>query len=243
MNGMIYVVGLGPGDISMMTGEARTAIENSDTIVGYRVYTELISELCRGKDVIESGMRQERERCKKCVELAKQGHTVALICSGDAGVYGMASPLLEIADEEGFDDVVIVPGVTAALSGAARLGAPIGHDFCVISLSDLLTPWELIEKRLKSAAEADFCIVIYNPTSHKRSDHLERARDIMLTTIPGDRPCGFVKNIGRDGMETATCRLSELSDDMVDMFTTVFIGNSNTKICNGRLVTPRGYRQ
>ena len=155
----------------------------------------------------------------------------------------MASPLLEIADEEGFDDVVIVPGVTAALSGAARLGAPIGHDFCVISLSDLLTPWELIEKRLKSAAEADFCIVLYNPTSHKRIDHLARARDIMLTKIPGDRPCGFVKNIGRDGMETATCRLSELSDDMVDMFTTVFIGNSNTKICNGRLVTPRGYRQ
>ncbi len=239
----VYAVGIGPGDISMMTGEARRALEKSDVIVGYKVYIDLIRDLCVGKELIESGMRRERERCRKCVELAKAGKTVALVCSGDAGVYGMASPLLEIAYEEGFDDVVIVPGVTAALSGSAVLGAPLGHDFCVISLSDLLTPWEVIEKRLKSAAQGDFCIAIYNPSSHKRADYLKRACDIMLTILPPDRPCGYVRNIGRDEMSYRTCTLSELADEDVDMFTTVFIGNSSTRIVNGRLITPRGYDQ
>ena len=172
---------------------------------------------------------------------SNDGKVVALICSGDAGIYGMASPLLETAQKMGFDDVEIIPGITAASSGAAVLGAPINHDFCVISLSDLLTPWELIEKRLRYAAKGDFSIVMYNPSSHKRADYLKKACDIMLTEISPDTVCGYVKNIGREGTEMNVCTLKELVSKQVDMFTTVFIGNSNTKIINGKMVTPRGY--
>jgi precorrin-3B C17-methyltransferase len=241
--GKIYVVGLGPGDTSMLTDRAAEALKNSDVIVGYKVYTDLIGKLCEGKQVIESGMRQEVERCRMCLDLAKEGRTVALVCSGDAGVYGMASPMLEIAADSGDSDIDIevVCGITAALSGAATLGAPIGHDFCVISLSDLLTPWELIEKRLCLAAEADLCIVLYNPSSHKRPDYLKRACEIMLTKLPSERLTGYVRNIGREGTFSKICTLKELADEQVDMFTTVFIGNSQTKACDGKLVTPRGY--
>ena len=242
--GKIYVVGLGPGDESMMTAQAAEAIRSSDVVIGYKVYTDLVKGLCTGKQVIESGMKQELERCQKCVELAKEGDTVALVCSGDAGVYGMASPMLEIAGKSGDDiEIEIVPGITAALSGAAVLGAPIGHDFCVISLSDLLTPWELIEKRLKLAAEADLCIVLYNPSSHKRADYLKKACEVMLTTLPADRPCGYVRNIGRDGTDKKICSLAELAEEQVDMFTTVFIGNSMTRVIGDDLVTPRGYKE
>ena len=181
-------------------------------------------------------------RCEKCVEFAREGKTAALICSGDAGVYGMASPLLEIAEREGFTDVEVIPGVTAALSGAALLGAPLSHDFCVISLSDLMTPWELIEKRLRCAAEGDFCIAIYNPASRKRADYLQKACGILARTLPEDTPCGYVRNIGRDGCETIVCSLKELSQVNVDMFVTVFIGNSRTRAVDGKLITPRGYR-
>ena len=153
----------------------------------------------------------------------------------------MASPLLEIAELKGFKDVEIIPGVTAALSGSAVLGAPLSHDFCVISLSDLLTPWEVIEKRLIKAAEGDFCIAIYNPSSKKRSDYLKRACEILLTVLSPNTSCGYVRNIGRDGMEEKVCTLFELAGKNVDMFTTVFIGNSKTKITDGMLVTPRGY--
>ena len=239
---MIYVVGIGPGHLSGMSKEAEEAIANSDVIVGYKVYTDLVKDLCAGKEVIESGMRQEIERCRMCLETAKTGKNVALICSGDAGVYGMASPMLEIAARENYEDVAIIPGVTAALSGAALLGAPVGHDFCVISLSDLLTPWELIEKRLRLASEADLCIVLYNPSSRKREDYLKRACEVMLTILPPGRPCGYVRNIGRDGEESHVCTLAELSDKDVDMFTTVFVGNSQTRIEGGRLITPRGYK-
>ncbi len=241
--GKVYAVGLGPGDIRMMTQEAREALDKSDVIVGYKVYTDLIRDICPGKEIIESAMRQEVERCEKCIELAREGRTVSLVCSGDAGVYGMASPLLEAAGKYGFDDIEIIPGVTAALSGAAALGAPLGHDFCVISLSDLLTPWDLIEKRLKLAAEADMCIAIYNPRSHKRTDHLKRAVEVMLTKAGPDRACGYVKNIGRDNMETVVTTLAKLADADVDMFTTVFVGSSQTKIQGNRLVTPRGYKE
>ncbi|MCR5830890.1 MAG: precorrin-3B C(17)-methyltransferase [Lachnospiraceae bacterium] len=238
---MIYVVGIGPGGIPGMTEEARQAIENSDVIVGYKVYTDLVREFCTGKEVVESGMRQEIDRCRLCLEYAKNGKVVALICSGDAGVYGMASPMLEVAAKEGYEDVKTVSGVTAALSGAAVLGAPIGHDFCVISLSDLLTPWDLIEKRLKLAAQADLCIVLYNPSSRKRSDYLKRACDIMLTILPAGRPCGYVRNIGRNETGSKVCTLEELASEQVGMFTTVFIGNSKTRIDGGWLITPRGY--
>ncbi|MCR5671615.1 MAG: precorrin-3B C(17)-methyltransferase [Butyrivibrio sp.] len=240
--GKIYVVGIGPGDAGMMTADAVKALSESDVIVGYKAYTDLVKEACQEKEFYENGMRGEIERCEKCVEYAKKGKVVSLICSGDAGVYGMASPLLEIALKENFDNVEVIPGVTAALSGGAVLGAPISHDFCVISLSDLLTPWELIEKRLLCAAEADFCIALYNPSSKKRADYLKRACEILMTKRSGDTACGYVRNIGREGCEKKVCSLQELSNEEVDMFTTVFIGNSQTYVSEGMLITPRGYR-
>ncbi len=239
--GKIYVVGIGPGDERFMTGLARQVLDKCDIIVGYKAYTDIVREYLPDKEYMESAMKQEIDRCRACVDLANDGKVVALICSGDAGIYGMASPLLETAQKMGFDDVEIIPGITAASSGAAVLGAPINHDFCVISLSDLLTPWELIEKRLRYAAKGDFSIVLYNPSSHKRADYLKKTCDIMLTEISPETVCGYVKNIGREGTEMNVCTLKELADKQVDMFTTVFIGNSNTKIINGKMVTPRGY--
>ncbi len=240
--GKIYVIGIGPGDKAAMTEEAVLALKACDVIVGYKTYVDLIRECFPGKDMLESPMRSETERCRKCIELAKEGKTVALICSGDSGVYGMASPMLEIGASEGFQDIEIIPGVTAALSGAALLGAPLGHDFCTISLSDLLTPWEVIEERLRCAAKGDFSIVLYNPSSNKRAGHLEKACRILLELLPEDRVCGYVKNIGRSGCERGVCTLSELADINADMATTVFIGNRSTCIRNGRLITPRGYK-
>ncbi|SEP99149.1 precorrin-3B C17-methyltransferase [Lachnospiraceae bacterium NE2001] len=239
--GKIFVVGIGPGDSSMMTVQAKNALDSADVIVGYKTYIDLIRADYSDKDFFENGMRGEIERCEKCVEYARDGKTVALICSGDAGVYGMASPLLEVAEKEGFKEVEIIPGVTAALGGAALLGAPLSHDFAVISLSDLLTPWDIIEKRLRAAAEGDFCIAIYNPSSKKRADYLKRACDILLETLPKETACGYVRNIGRDGCEKKLCTLGELSKESVDMFVTVFIGNSQTYISGDVLITPRGY--
>ncbi len=240
--GKICVVGIGPGHEEGMTLAARRALEQCDVIAGYKTYTEQVRPLFPEKEYFENGMRAETERCEECVRLAKGGKTVALVCSGDAGVYGMASPLLEIAGAEGFSDVEVIPGVSAAMSGAAALGAPLSHDFCVISLSDLLTPWEVIEKRLIAAAAGDFCIVLYNPASKGRADHLRKACGILLEQLSGDRVCGMVRNIGRDGFEKRVCTLSELAETEADMLTTVFIGNSKTRVENGRLVTPRGYK-
>ncbi|MBR4758582.1 MAG: precorrin-3B C(17)-methyltransferase [Lachnospiraceae bacterium] len=240
--GKIYVVGIGPGDAEMMTAQAKKALDESDIIAGYKTYIALVRELYPDKEYYENGMRGEIERCEKCVEFAEAGKTVALVCSGDAGVYGMASPLLEVAEREGFSDISIIPGVTAALSGAAELGAPLSTDFCVISLSDLLTPWDVIEKRLLGAAKGDFCMAIYNPASKGRADYLKKACEILLQELSGDTPCGYVRNIGREGCEKKVCTLSQLADAQVDMFVTVFIGNSQTKIVNGKLITPRGYK-
>ena len=240
--GKIYVVGIGPGCSRMMTEQAKEALRRCDVIVGYRTYVDLVREEFSGKVFYESAMRQETERCLKCIELASEGKTVALICSGDAGIYGMASPLLEMADREGFADVEIIPGITAASSGAALLGAPIGHDVCLISLSDLLTDWAVIEKRLICAAEGDFCIVLYNPASKNRKDHLSKACKILLTRLPPDTPCGYVRKIGREGTQKKTCTLEELRTVEADMFTTVFIGSSRTKIAGDWMITPRGFR-
>ncbi len=239
--GKIYVVGIGPGNADDMTVRARRILEGCDIIAGYKTYTDLVRDDFPDKEFYENGMRGEKERCEKCVEYAMNGKTVALICSGDSGVYGMASPLLEIAEQKGFKDVEIVPGVTAALSGSAVLGAPLSHDFCIISLSDLLTPWEVIEKRLLKAAEGDFCMAIYNPSSKKRADYLKKACEILLTVLSPNTSCGYVRNIGRDGQEKKVCNLSQLAGENVDMFVTVFIGNSKTKITDGMMITPRGY--
>ena len=240
--GKIFVVGLGPGSMEGMTEGARRALDVSDVIAGYKTYIDQVRGLWPGKEFFENGMRGEIQRCEACVGFAKEGKTVALICSGDAGVYGMASPLLEVAEREGFFNVEVIPGVSAAMSGAALFGAPLSHDFCVISLSDLLTPWEVIQKRLIAAAEGDFCIVLYNPASKERTDHLKRACEILMHHLPGDRPCGVVRNIGRSGCEKKVCTLAELADAKADMLTTVFIGNSKTRIVGDDLITPRGYQ-
>jgi precorrin-3B C17-methyltransferase len=242
MKNKIYVVGMGPGSEEMMTGEALYALEQADVIVGYTVYLKLLGERFQGKEMLSTPMKQEVERCRLAFEEAMKGRKVALICSGDAGIYGMASLMYEIGKEYPEIELGIIAGITAANSGAAVLGAPLNHDFCVISLSDLLTPWEKIEKRLIAAAQGDFAIAIYNPASHKRKDYLQRACDILLNYIEADRACGYVENIGREGTETVICTLSELRNAQVNMFTTVFIGNSGSEIINGKLITKRGYQ-
>ena len=241
MNTRIYVVGMGPGKEEMMTGEAIQALEEANVIIGYSVYLKLLGERFQEKEFLSTPMRQEKERCMMCFEEAAKGKQVALICSGDAGIYGMASLMYELGKDYPEVELVIIPGITAASSGAAVLGAPLNHDFCVISLSDLLTPWEKIEKRLEAAAIGDFAIAIYNPSSHKRHDYLQKACDILLRHIDGERACGYVENIGREGTRAVTCSLRELRDTEVNMFTTVFIGNASSEILNGKLVTKRGY--
>ena len=242
MKSKIYIIGMGPGKEEMMTGEAIQALENSDVIIGYTVYVKLLGERFAGKEMLTTPMRQETERCRLCFEEAAKGKQVALICSGDAGIYGLASLMYEMGKEYPKTELIVIAGITAASSGAAVLGAPLNHDFCVISLSDLLTPWEKIEKRLVAAAEGDFAIAIYNPSSHKRKDYLMRACDILLRVIEEDRPCGYVANIGREGTRAVTCTLKELRETQVNMFTTVFIGNSGSELVNGKLITKRGYQ-
>ena len=225
----------------MMTKEALNVLNQADVIVGYPLYLKLLGERYQGKELLSTPMRHEEERCRICFEEAEKGKRVALVCSGDAGIYGMASLMYEIGKEYPEIELLVIAGITAASSGAAVLGAPLNHDFCVISLSDLLTPWDKIEKRLRAAAEGDFVIVIYNPSSHKRKDYLKRACEILLHTIEGERVCGYVENIGREGTKMGISTLKELKNKEVNMFTTVFIGNSESEIIRGKLVTRRGY--
>jgi len=235
------VVGIGPGRYDQMTIRAARALENCDVIVGYTVYVDLVKEHFADKEFMTTPMRKETERCELAFEQASQGKAVAMICSGDAGVYGMSGLILEIGQRYPDTEVEIIPGVTAALSGAACLGAPLIHDFCLISLSDLLTPWEKIARRLQAAAEADFAICLYNPSSHKRADYLQKACDILLAGRDASTVCGIVRQIGREGESTQVLTLGELRDTQVDMFTTVFIGNSQTRQIGDHMVTPRGY--
>lgn len=239
----VYAVGLGPGGKEMMTEEAISAIEKSDVICGYTVYVDLITSMFPEKETFTTPMKKEIDRCKWALETAQSGKTVAMVCSGDSGVYGMAGLLLQLLHSYKDVEIEVVPGITAAISGAAVLGAPVGHDFCVISLSDLLTPWDLIVKRLELAAEGDFITCLYNPRSKKRIEHLTTACNIMLKHRSEDTVCGWVKNIGRDGEEYRICTLKELDNEPIDMFTTVFIGSSQTKLVDGKMVTPRGYEK
>ncbi len=238
----ITIVGIGPGGYDDMTVRAINAIKNAEVVTGYRLYLDLVKDLIGDKETFCTEMRGEVERCQKAAEYALAGKNVVLISSGDAGVYGMAGLMLKVLEDHHEVETEIIPGVSACQSGGALLGAPLVHDFAVISLSDLLTPWELIEKRLKSAAEADFVIVLYNPGSHKRADYLSRACDMLLQYKSPETVCGLVKNISREGEEHHFMTLRELRDTKVDMLTTVFIGNSHTGIINGKMVTPRGYR-
>ena len=238
----IYVVGIGPGAYQEMTGAAVAALEQSDVIVGYTVYIDLVKEHFSDKAFLTTPMRKEVDRCVMAFEEAKKGQTVSMICSGDAGVYGMAGLIYEISERYPDVEIEIIPGVTAAIGGASVLGAPLIHDFCLISLSDLLTPWEKIQARLLGASQADFVICLYNPSSHKRHDYLQNACDLMMTYKSPDTVCGIVSNIAREGENSRIMTLKELRDTKVDMFTTVFIGNSQTKVINGKMVTPRGYK-
>ena len=241
---VVYIVGLGPGEPYYMTQQAANALENVDAICGYKVYLDLIREEFPCGEYYATGMTQEIDRCRWALERASTGKRVALVCSGDAGVYGMASPLLELAPDYPEVVVEVVPGLTAALSGGAVLGAPLAHDFCVISLSDRLTPWEVIEKRLVCAAMGDFCVALYNPSSKGRPDYLARAVRILLANGKSAATvCGLVRNIGRAGQTARIMNLAQLENTAVDMFTTVYIGNAATKQLGGKMVTPRGYRR
>lgn len=238
----LSVVGIGPGSFEAMTQCARQALADCDVIVGYTVYVELVKAHFADKEFLTTPMRKEVERCSLAFEHAAAGQNVAMICSGDAGVYGMSGLIYELSEKYPEVEIEIVPGVSAVISGAAILGAPLMHDFAVISLSDLLTPWEKIEKRLLCAAEADFVICLYNPSSMKRKDYLQRACDLVLRFAAPETVCGIAKNIGREGESTEILTLAQLRDTEVDMFSTVFIGNSQTRALGGKMVTPRGYR-
>ena len=238
----LYVIGIGPGEYEQMTLKAIHAMEKSEVIIGYTVYVDLVKEHFPGKEFLTTPMKKEVDRCVMAFEEAKKGKIVSMICSGDAGVYGMSGLMYEVGVNYPEVELEIIPGVTAATGGAAVLGAPLIHDFCLISLSDLLTPWEKIEARLLAAAEADFVVCLYNPSSRKRSDYLQKACDLMMQYKSPETVCGIVSYIGRDGEQYEVMDLKTLRDTKVDMFTTVWVGNSQTKEINGKMVTPRGYR-
>ena len=239
--GKLYIVGFGPGDAENMTQLCCRRLRDCDIIVGYTGYIKLIKKYFPEKAYHETGMMQEIDRCREAIRLACEGKTVCVVSSGDAGVYGMASLIFELAAGTQEIEIELVPGVTAAISGAALLGAPIANDFAVISLSDLLTPWETIERRLRAATAGDFAICLYNPGSKKRAEHLSRACDILMETMPSDRLCGIAVNIGRDGQSFSIMTLDKLREMQADMTETVFIGNSQTLNIGGRMVTRRGY--
>lgn len=237
--GKIYVVGIGPGKKADMTFRAYEAMEKSDVIVGYKTYMDLIKEYYPGKEMKNSQMTKEVDRCIDVLKLAKEGKNVALISSGDAGVYGMAGIMLEIADGE--VEVEIIPGVTATNAAAAIVGAPVMHDYVTISLSNLLTDWELIKKRLELAAQGDFVVSIYNPKSRGRVTQIEEAREIMLKYKPKTTPVAIVRNAGREDEEHVVTTLDEMLNHEINMLTIVIIGNANTFIKDGKMITPRGY--
>ena len=241
--GMLYVIGIGPGGADQITPRAEAAIGRSTLVAGYALYIDLIRDLVAGKKVIRTAMRGEVERCRKAIEAAVSGETVSVVSSGDAGVYGMAGLVYQLCAELAVAvQVEVIPGITAATSAAAILGAPLTHDFAVISLSDLLTPWEEIESRLDLASKAGFVIAIYNPVSKKRADFLKKACSIVSRNLGEGTACGYVKNIAREGQVCRVLTLKELASAGIDMFTTVIIGSKNTRIISGKLVTPRGYR-
>ena len=238
----LYVVGIGPGESRQMTPWAAQTLSECDLLVGYRTYVELVREQFPQKELLSTGMTQEADRCRAALQAAAQGKTVGVVCSGDAGVYGMAGLIYELASDYPPIEIEVIPGVTAATAGAALLGAPLMHDFAVISLSDLLTPWEQIEQKLKAAAATEFVLCLYNPSSRRRSDYLRLACDLVQEHRNEDTVCGWAKNIGREGQQTKVMTLEELREESVDMFTTVYIGNSATKKIGDHMVTPRGYR-
>lgn len=243
MQGKIYVVGTGPGDKDYICPKAIAVMNESDVIVGYKTYIQLVKPFMQGKKLVSSGMKKEVERCQEVLKLAEEGNTVSLISSGDAGVYGMAGIMIQVvADRKAAIEVEIIPGVSASLSAASLLGAPLMNDYVVISLSDLLTPWEIITKRLHAAGQGDFAIAIYNPRSKTRIHQLDDATDILLQYHSPETPVGVVKHAMREQQEVIVTDLASLKNQDIDMFTTVIVGNSQTQVINGKMVTNRGYK-
>lgn len=242
-DGKIYVIGLGPGNREHTTKAAIDAINNSNIIVGYKTYVNLIKDLLEEKEVISSGMRKEIDRCEIALKYAEEGNIVSLISSGDAGVYGMAGIMTEVLlNKESNVKLEIVPGITAANAAGASLGAPIMHDYVTISLSDLLTDWNLIEKRLHCAGEGDFVTCIYNPKSKERQNQIVIAREILLKYKDKNTPVGIVKNAKRKDEEIVITTLEDMLESEIDMVTVVIVGNSMTYVKGGKMITPRGYK-
>ena len=244
--GALTLVGFGPGSEDHLTPIARRAIEGADIIIGYRTYIDLVRPLIAEKTVIETGMTEEIDRATQAVELAYAGHRVTLVSSGDVGIYGMAGLAYEVLEQKGWTgpeiDVEVIPGITALSACASLLGAPLMHDFASISLSDLLTPWEIIRKRLEAAASADFVVALYNPRSSKRVRQVEEAREILLSHRVPETPVGIVKSAMREGETVVISTIDKMLSHPIGMLTTILVGNSQTRLVSGRMVTPRGYR-
>ncbi|MEM8620055.1 MAG: precorrin-3B C(17)-methyltransferase [Actinomycetota bacterium] len=240
--GEVLVVGLGPGHPRHRTPEAVAAVRSADVVIGYGFYIDQCTELISARqETVRSPIGAEVDRCREAARRAAAGSRVALVCSGDPGVFAMATLMFEVAGEVGNPPVHVVPGVTASLAAAAILGAPLAHDHALLSLSDLLTPWPTIERRLEALATADMAVALYNPRSQRRTMQLERAREILLTARPPSTPVGVIVNASRPGETVIATTLDELDPDTVDMFSIVIIGSSTTELRNGRMVTPRGY--
>ncbi|TAK31690.1 MAG: precorrin-3B C(17)-methyltransferase [Chloroflexota bacterium] len=244
--GTIFLVGLGPGAIEQLSAQARSVLERAEVVVGYTSYVKLIQSLLDGKDVVRTGMGDEVARARRAIELAAEGKIVAVVCSGDAGVYGMSGLIYELLKASGWTgdqspEVVSVPGIPALIAAASLLGAPLMHDFAAISLSDLLTPWETIRRRLKAAAQGDFVIGLYNPSSRQRRNQIVEAREILLSCRDPRTPVGVVTKAYRPGQSIVIADLAHLLDVPIDMQSIVVVGNSTTFAFAGRMVTPRGY--
>ena len=241
----IIVAGIGPGSKEDVTPAVLQAVREADVIVGYKYYFQFIEGYVReGCECIDTGMKKERERAEQAFAMAEEGKTVVVISSGDAGLYGMAPLVYEMARERRSDVTIeTLPGISAFQKAASLLGAPVGHDVCIISLSDLMTPWEIIERRIVAAAEADFVTAVYNPKSHGRYWQLYRLQELMLQKRKADTPVGYVRQAGRAEQEVRLTTLGELDPEDVDMFTVVLIGNSQSFVADGRMITPRGYYQ
>lgn len=239
----IYVVGIGPGNIEDMTIRAQKTIEGADLVIGYSTYIDLMKDYFPGKEFISSGMTREVDRCRQALEKAAEGKDVALVSSGDSGIYGMAGIMLEVVEAAGAEVAVeVIPGITAASAAGALIGAPIMHDFTVISLSDLMTPWELIYRRIDYAAQGDFVVCFYNPKSKSRSEYIGIAREVLLKYRKGNTPVGIVRNAGRQDERATVTTLNDMLAHEIDMFTVVIVGNSQTFVKNGKMITPRGYK-
>ena len=239
----IIVAGIGPGSREDITPAVMEALGQADAVVGYQYYFQFVKPfLQEGCLCVDTGMKKERQRAEQAFELAEQGKTVVVISSGDAGIYGMTPLVYEMSRERGSDvEVCSLPGISAFQKAASLLGAPIGHDMCIISLSDLMTPWEVIERRIKAAATGDFVTAIYNPKSHGRYWQLYRLKELFLEERAADTPVGYVRQAGRDDQEVSVTTLAAFDPEDIDMFTVILIGNSQSYVADGKMITPRGY--